>query len=495
MFGWGKEDFVNFLRQVDFDEFTDVRQIPSHLPDACSSKTAAEINRLMEMYYRRILWESNNVSLINQTISSGLWNMDIGPGNQVTAAYWSDDFRRMIGYNDKNDFPDRLESWSNLLHPEDKQRILDQFMKTLEDTSGRTKYDVEYRLKTRTQGYRWYRAAGNVKRNQSGQAVQFIGIFVDIEQERNNRMALDHLLQRYAAIDGISKEGSLYIEIHQRELNDQRNVVWYSEQFRKQLGFYSEHEFPNRVESWIERIHSEDYTNVCNALRRGIQNGSGCFEMEYRIQHKNGQYLWMRSATCIDRDEKTGALFVASVNNDVTELFNSRELVEQKMNTHVKGLTECLDTINEMVNENTEGMQNILNAQHKLMDILKEAQGQMEHTSKAIQSIQDISSQTNLLSLNASVEAARAGESGKGFAVVANEVRSLAQTSDAASKDISTNLNQMRKYLKTVVDQFNVLDEQIIERNSKMSSIKKIVEEIGEKVDIINEVLNTVAHD
>lgn len=144
MLGYKKQT-LEALKQIDFDHFTDVQKIPSALPFGVSGAMEKELNRVLALYYNRIEWESNSVHLVNQTISSGLWNMDIGPGNQVVASYWSDDFRHMIGYHDKTDFPNRLESWSDLLHPEDKDRTLNLFVETLADPTGKTKYDLEYR--------------------------------------------------------------------------------------------------------------------------------------------------------------------------------------------------------------------------------------------------------------------------------------------------------------------------------------------------------------
>jgi len=90
----------------------------------------------------------------------------------------------MLGYHGPEDFPDVLESWSDLLHPDDRELVLKEFHETISDYSGETTYDVEYRLLTKNRGYRWYRAVGKPVRRPDGSPITYLGVFFDITERK-----------------------------------------------------------------------------------------------------------------------------------------------------------------------------------------------------------------------------------------------------------------------------------------------------------------------
>ena len=136
--------------------------------------------------------ERTAMDLIHASLNSGPWSMEFDEKGEMTSCVWSDTFRHMLGYIGKEDFPDVLESWSDLLHEEDKPQVMRAYWDTVLDYSGVRTYDVEYRLRTRDRGWRWFHAAGRLARREDGSPVAFYGLFVDIDEQKKMEQELQH---------------------------------------------------------------------------------------------------------------------------------------------------------------------------------------------------------------------------------------------------------------------------------------------------------------
>ena len=126
---------------------------------------------------------SEAIATLNEALGSGSWSMEFDKNAQMVSCTWSDTFRRMVGAKSREDYPDVIESWSNMLHPEDKEKTLKAYWDTVNDYSGQKTYDVIYRLKTRNRGYRWFKALGRLTRRADGSPVTYYGVFMDIDDE------------------------------------------------------------------------------------------------------------------------------------------------------------------------------------------------------------------------------------------------------------------------------------------------------------------------
>lgn len=135
--------------------------------------------------------ETTALKLVHEILSSGMWNMEFDRNGKMVSVFWSQDFRDMIGYRDEQDFPNVLSSWSDLIHPEDRDRVLKHYYAAIDDYTGKSLCDVEYRLMTKNRGYRWFRTTGKLSRMEDGTPVTYVGMFVDITR----RMETDEKLK------------------------------------------------------------------------------------------------------------------------------------------------------------------------------------------------------------------------------------------------------------------------------------------------------------
>ncbi|HWM47474.1 MAG TPA: methyl-accepting chemotaxis protein, partial [Xanthobacteraceae bacterium] len=193
-------------------------------------------------------------------------------------------------------------------------------------------------------------------------------------------------------------------------------------------------------------------------------------------------------------DIKTAA---TEVSNAATEISTSTTDLSQRTEEQAASLEETSASMEEIAatvkknaenaqqaNQLTAGTREVADKGGQVVANAVEAMSRIEDSSRKISDIigviDEIARQTNLLALNAAVEAARAGDAGRGFAVVASEVRSLAQRSSQAAKDI-----------KDLITNSNVQVQEGVELvNQAGTSLGEIVESIKSVAGIVADIAN-----
>lgn len=159
----------------------------------------------------------------------------------------------------------------------------------------------------------------------------------------------------------------------------------------------------------------------------------------------------------------------------------------------IQELTATITEIGEQVRRNAETSKNVrmeagqaesqLENSSQQMNQMSEAMKEIGDTSeeirKIIKTIEDIATQTNLLSLNAAIEAARAGEAGKGFAVVAEEVRDLAAKSAEAAKNTTVLIETSVRAVKNGTQIAAETSESMLQVVENARKVTILVEEIA----------------
>ena len=190
---------------------------------------------------------------------------------------------------------------------------------------------------------------------------------------------------------------------------------------------------------------------------------------------------------------------VTQLAQDATTLAQSVNITNEHSDTANDHMLETVKIARDGHSDMTavqDGMQKMVNSLKELTDLVEEVGNSTVEINNIVQLIENIASQTNLLSLNASIEAARAGEAGRGFAVVATEIGNLAIESSNSAHKIGQIIQVVNEQVGGMVDKARESTE-VMEQSSEsidkaVKTFNEIYEDIEKTEDILDDIMKEI---
>jgi len=209
------------------------------------------------------------------------------------------------------------------------------------------------------------------------------------------------------------------------------------------------------------------------------------------IQNIKGRVI--NQSASVTETNATMEQIINSINKLNDHIENQSTTITRR-SAYIKSMVANIESVNQTLLKNLDNVQTLKEASEvgrsglqevasDIQEIARESEGLLEINAV----MENIASQTNLLSMNAAIEAAHAGEAGKGFAVVADEIRKLAESSSEQSKTIGAVLKKIAESIKkitgstdNVLARFEAIDTGVKTVADQEEVIRKAMDEQGE---------------
>ena len=285
----------------------------------------------------------NKFKYVAEEISDGLWDWDLLKKKLLVNTSWKNTLG--FGSNEKVKV-DGL--WESLLHPEDKERAINELNEFV--SAKIPKYDCVFRLRHKNKSYRWIRSKAILKYNSEGIPYSISGVHIDVTEQKKALLAIDASKKKYKALFQNSMVAICRSKIDTGEISECNTQflkllrIETKENFSISNHYYNPEERVGIIEELMEKgkIHSK----------------------ELRIKRADGKLLWVSFSSVLYLQENT----IESILIDVTQNVEIQKIIKQN---EVKYRILFENSLMGIVRENIATGE-ILDANQKFWEILVE---------------------------------------------------------------------------------------------------------------------------
>ncbi len=283
-----------------------------------------------KMIEQKLFETSERLRLANKATNEVIWDWDVVNDTQQ----WNESGSTVFGWTEIVEHPVSAHWWVERLHPDDSQRVVDNFFAVVNNPNADVWTD-EYRFRKSDGTYAEILDRGYMLRDKQGKVFRMVGAMLDISS-------------RNLAEKAIEREKLLFsagpVCIIEFDPTENMSVKMVSTNVEVIIG-YRPAEMTSATFSYLSLIHPDDKSLFLAALNNCIEKGMSTFEHIYRIKIHTGEYRWLLTCNSLFRDEHDNLETIVSYMFDQTE----RMTIESELLAERKQLLSIFNSIEESI--------------------------------------------------------------------------------------------------------------------------------------------------